>query len=120
MMWIGPAGTFTPLHFDLTNNLIVQVVGTKKVIMSPPSQTQRLYNYRHVFSAVHDITDEGQLARYPLARGAQTIEIDLHAGEILFVPIGWWHQVTALDFSVTLTHTNFRWPNEGHESFPRG
>ncbi|HZG46089.1 MAG TPA: DUF6065 family protein [Allosphingosinicella sp.] len=120
MMWIGPAGTFTPLHFDLTNNLIVQVVGTKKVIMSPPSQTQRLYNYRHVFSAVHDITDEGQLARYPLARGAQTIEIDLHAGEILFVPIGWWHQVTALDFSVTLTHTNFLWPNEGHESFPRG
>jgi hypothetical protein len=37
---------------------------------------------------------------------------------LLFVPIGWWHQVTALDFSVTLTYTNFRWPNRGRESFP--
>jgi hypothetical protein len=29
MLWIGPAGTFTPLHFDLTNNLLAQVVGSK-------------------------------------------------------------------------------------------
>jgi len=118
MMWMGPAGTFTPLHFDLTNNLIVQVVGAKRVIMSPPSQTPKLYNHRHVFSAVHDITDEARLNHYPRARSAQTIEVDLEAGDILFMPIGWWHQVTALDFSVSLTYTNFRWPNEGSASFP--
>lgn len=118
MMWVGPAGTFTPLHFDLTNNLIAQVVGAKRVVMAPPSETQRLYNHRHVFSAVHDITDEARLNLYPLARSARTIEVDLEAGDLLFVPIGWWHQVTSLDFSVTLTYTNFRWPNRGHESFP--
>ena len=27
MPWIGPAGTFTPLHHDLTNNLLVQITG---------------------------------------------------------------------------------------------
>lgn len=118
MMWVGPGGTFTPLHFDLTNNLIAQIVGAKHVILLPPSETPRLYNHRHVFSAVHDIADENQLAQYPLARGAETVEFDLRPGDLLFVPLGWWHQVTALDFSVTLTHTNFRWPNEGSASYP--
>jgi hypothetical protein len=119
MMWIGPMGTFTPLHFDLTNNLIVQVVGAKRVVMLPPSETPRLYNNTHVFSAVHDINDDAMLARYPLARDAETFEVELNAGDALFVPIGWWHQVTSLDFSVTLTYTDFRWPNEGHAEYPR-
>jgi hypothetical protein len=120
MMWIGPAGTFEPLQFDLGNNLVAQVAGAKRVVMAPPAETQRLYNQRDTFSAVRDITDEAQLNLYPLARAARTYEVDLEAGDLLFVPIGWWHQVTALDFSVTLTYTNFRWPNRGRESFPAG
>jgi hypothetical protein len=118
MMAVGPAGMFSPLQFALSNLLVAQVVGATRVVMAPPSETQRLYNQRHVFSAVHDITDEARLNLFPLARAAQTMEIDLAAGDLLFVPIGWWHQVTALDFSVTLTYTHFRWPNRGHESFP--
>ena len=118
MMWMGPAGTFTPLHFDLTNNLIAQVVGAKHLTLLPPSETQRLYNHKHVFSAVHDITDEAQLRQHPRAREAQAFEVDLEPADALFVPIGWWHQVTALDFSVTLTYTNFHWPNEAHKGYP--
>jgi len=118
MMWVGPAGTFTPLHFDLTNNLIAQVQGAKRVVLAAPSETQRLYSQHGMFSEVRDITDEAQLNLYPLARAAKTFDVDLEPGDLLFVPIGWWHQVTALDFSVTLTYTDFRWPNRGHESFP--
>jgi hypothetical protein len=118
MPWIGPLGTFTPLHFDLTNNMIVQVVGSKRFIMVPPSESRLLYNHRHVFSAVHDIADEAALDRYPLAREAMTYEFDLEAGELLFIPIGWWHQVTALDFSVSFTHTDFHWNNDFHTTFP--
>jgi hypothetical protein len=119
MMWIGPAGTFTPLHFDLTNNLIAQIVGRKRVILLPPSESARLHHGRHVFSAVRDLEDEAQLALYPSAREARRFIVDLGAGDLLYSPIGWWHQVRAFDFSVTLTYTNFRWPNEGFESFPR-
>jgi hypothetical protein len=118
MMSIGPAGTFEPLQFDLANKLIAQVSGAKRVVMARPAETQRLYNQRDTFSAVRDITDEAQLNLYPLARAARTYEVDLEAGDLLFVPVGWWHQVTALDFSVTLTYANFRWPNRGRESFP--
>lgn len=42
----------------------------------------------------------------------------LEPGDALFIPLGWWHQVTALDFSVMYTHTNFRWPNDFHMSHP--
>jgi len=36
MVWIGPKDTFTPLHHDLTNNLILQIVGRKRIILAAP------------------------------------------------------------------------------------
>jgi hypothetical protein len=119
MVWIGPPGTFTPLHFDLTNNLLAQLVGRKQVTLLPPSETPRLHHNRHVFSDVHDIGDESRLSLYPSARDARRFEIDLGPGELLYVPIGWWHQVRSREFSVMLTYTNFLWPNAGHDTYPR-
>ena len=116
---IGPMGTFTPLQFGLANQLIAQVAGETRAILLPPSETPRLYNRQHVYSDVHDITDEAMLAKFPLARGAEMFELELNAGDILFVPVGWWHQFTALDFSVMLSYFDFRWPNEGQASFPK-
>lgn len=118
LFWLGPMGTYTPLHFDLTNNLLAQVRGSKRIILLPPSETQYLYNHRHVFSPVHDIMNEDCLDRYPLARNAFTYEVTLAPGELLYIPIGWWHQVTALDFSITLTFASFLWEEDSHKSFP--
>ena len=39
-------------------------------------------------------------------------------GEMIFMPLAWWHQVRSIDFSVTITYTNFRWPNDGYRDFP--
>lgn len=58
MMWIGPKGTFTPLHHDLTNNLFAQVVGRKKIIMAPANCLPKLYNDIHVFSEISDLESE--------------------------------------------------------------
>lgn len=118
MLWIGPGGTFTPLHFDLTNNLLAQVVGTKHLVLLPPSETGKLANNRHVFSDVHDITDPSFLALYPEAETARQFEVTLNAGDLLYIPVGWWHQVAAEDFSVMLTYTDFVWRNDAYEIFP--
>jgi ribosomal protein L16 Arg81 hydroxylase len=45
--------------------------------------------------------------RYPSVEHARVIECTLEPGELLFLPIGWWHYVEALDASVTMTYTNF-------------
>ena len=39
-------------------------------------------------------------------------EVILGPGDLLFLPVGWWHHVTSLDVTVTLTFTNFRWNND--------
>lgn len=36
LAWLGPAGTFTPLHFDAPGNLLAQVVGVKRVRLHAP------------------------------------------------------------------------------------
>ena len=117
---IGPAGTFVPLHFDLGNQMIAQVAGSQRVILAPPSEARRLGPRGETMSPVQDITDEGQIVLNPAARGARLIELDLAAGELLFIPVGWWWQATATDLSISLTYDRFRWPNDGAADFPRG
>ncbi len=120
MPWIGGAGSFTPLHHDLTNNLIAQVAGRKQFKIVSASSAGRLKNREHVFS---DLAD---LDRPPSDPQAQALldELAIHTvtlspGEIIFMPIGWWHQVRAIDFSISLTFTNFHWKNDFHLSYPR-
>jgi hypothetical protein len=119
MMWIGAANSFTPLHHDLTNNLIGQVVGRKRVKLVPASEVGRLYNDQGVYSAIKDLEDPSlDPVRFGRLEGARIYDIILEPGDLLFVPLAWWHQVRALEFSVTVTYTDFLWPNAAHADFP--
>jgi hypothetical protein len=119
MMWIGPAGTVTSLHHDLTNNFIAQIVGRKKIRLAPAAEVGKLYNHQHVFSEIPDLDDPDiDLALHPRLAQLRFYDITLEPGEILFVPLGWWHQVKSLDFSITVTFTNFRWRNDAFVGYP--
>lgn len=119
MMWIGPAGTVTSLHHDLTDNLIAQLVGRKRIKTVAAADVAKIYNHHHVFSEIADLDDPRiDHARYPLLKELRVYDVVLNPGEALFMPIGWWHQVKSLDFSVTITYTNFRWPNEAYRGYP--
>jgi hypothetical protein len=118
MMWIGPAGTVTSLHHDLTDNLIAQIVGRKRLKVVAAAEVAKIYNHQHVFSEIADLEDPRvDYARYPALKDLRVYDVALNPGEALFMPIGWWHQVKSLDFSVTITYTNFRWPNDWHRNF---
>lgn len=120
MLWLGPAGTITQLHHDLTNNLMVQVVGRKMVKMISPLDTPKLYNHKHVYSRITDVdSPDIDHAAFPLYKEATIVPVPLNPGDVLFIPIGWWHHVRSLDVSMTLTHTNFRRRNDYHTTFPR-
>ena len=121
MPWIGPAGTLTSMHHDLTNNLIAQIVGRKRLKILPAAEVGKIYNTTHVFSDIPDVEDPAiDWTRHPRLATARVYEVELQPGEIIFMPLAWWHQVRALDFSVTATFTNFLWPNDGHETYPAG
>jgi hypothetical protein len=114
--WFGPAGTITPLHHDLTNNFMAQIMGRKRVRLVAPCDLPRIYNMRHCFTDVD--AKAVDLQRFPAMAGVTIHDCVLAPGEILFLPVGWWHHVEALDISVTLAATNFRWNNDFYTNYP--
>jgi len=114
--WFGPAGTITPFHHDLTNNFMIQVAGRKRVRLIAPCDTPNIYNQRHCFSQVDGRAID--LQRFPLMANVTVIDCVLAPGEILFLPVGWWHFVEALDVSITVSTTRFRWDNDFYSHYP--
>jgi ribosomal protein L16 Arg81 hydroxylase len=108
--WFGPAGTVTPLHHDTLMLFHTQVVGRKRWRFISPLQTPLLYNHAGVFSPI-DI-DKPDLHRYPLYAQAQVLEVVVEPGETAYLPLAWWHQVTALDVSLSFSYSNLAVPND--------
>jgi hypothetical protein len=108
--WFGPRGTITQPHHDELNILMSQVLGRKKITLVSPDQTHLLYNNLGVYSDVD--WDTPDYARYPLFKRVKKTEVLLSPGESLFIPVGWWHYVRAVDASLTISFSNFVFPNE--------
>lgn len=114
--WIGPRGTVTPLHHDLTNNLMAQVVGRKLVKLIAPDCLPYVYNHYHCYSQVDpENVDAG---KFPLFSRVKVHDVVIGPGDLLFLPVGWWHHVRSLDPSITITATNFRGINQFNEHYP--
>lgn len=101
-MWLGPAGTVTPLHFDDVNSLLVQVVGRKRIRLYGPHHSSEMRQaemfYADTTRAMIEVPGAGHV-------------FDLQPGDAVFIPVGWWHSVVSFDVSVMLSFTNFGLPN---------
>jgi hypothetical protein len=108
--WFGPAGTVTPLHHDTLMLFHTQVVGRKRWRFISPMDTPKLSNFNGVFSPID--VDKPDLARFPLFADVTMLEVVVEAGETVFLPLGWWHQVTSLDVSLSFSFSNLNIPNQ--------
>jgi hypothetical protein len=109
-LWFGAGGTITPFHYDNANNMMAQVMGTKRILLIPASDGAQMYSGHRYFTEV----DGRKLDydRFPFMRDVTVSTVELAAGEILFVPVGWWHFVETLTTSAMVNFTNFLWPND--------
>jgi len=106
--FLGPAGTVSALHFDGYHNFFVQVYGRKKFTLISPEQSRFVY-YPWAYPRTHySPVNVGRpdLERFPLFQNVTPLEAVVSPGEILFIPVRWWHYVVALEESISL---NFWW-----------
>jgi len=109
-LWVGPAGTRTPLHHDTLMLLHTQVVGRKRWRFVSPLSGPRVYNDFDVYSPVD--FDRLDLARFPEAAKVKVLDVVVEPGETMFLPLAWWHQVSSLDRCISLSFTNIDVPNQ--------
>ncbi|CAM9155846.1 unnamed protein product, partial [Choristocarpus tenellus] len=93
-VYIGPRGTWTPLHHDVLNSYSwsANICGRKHWTLFPPEETPKLYD-RHGQNLVPDIREGGaRESDFPHLSEAVRVEVVQEAGEAIFVPSGWHHQ----------------------------
>jgi hypothetical protein len=108
-VWVGKAGTVTPVHRDVPHNLHVHLTGRKRWLLFRPADSARMYP-RGLFSGMPNFAqvdpERPDLDRYPRFRGIAAVGGVVHPGETLFIPHGWWHHTRTLDDAVSM---NFWW-----------
>jgi histone arginine demethylase JMJD6 len=99
----GAGGKFPLLHYDTwhIHTFLSQIYGVKEYTIFPPEHGQYLYAKGNQ-STLPDF-ENVDLEKYPLYAHATAIRFQLHPGEILFVPAGWWHTTKMLSTSITIS-----------------
>ena len=114
--WFGPAGTITPFHHDLTNNLMAQVIGRKRVLLAPSWDMPLMRNLRDVYCEL-DGRSTSPAPQRKLRRAANPRVLPRTQARSSSCPIGCLHFVEALEISATITFTNFAFDDNDFTSF---
>uniref|UniRef100_A0A0B6ZND8 tRNA wybutosine-synthesizing protein 4 n=1 Tax=Arion vulgaris TaxID=1028688 RepID=A0A0B6ZND8_9EUPU len=87
-------------HYDVMDNILIQVVGKKKVVLFHPNDVDNLYMNGDK-SQVLDV-DNPDLNKYPKFSHARPYRGVLEPGDILFIPALWFHNMTYEDFGIAV------------------
>ncbi len=112
--WFGPGNNFTPLHYDAADNFLAQIRGRKQVILCPPREIARLYPFPFSYAAnpyspaanhmsqVNVLSPD--LTRFPAWADADRVLLELGPGDMLFIPLYWWHAVCGIDQNMSINY----------------
>jgi hypothetical protein len=103
LFWFGMPGTFTPFHFDQCDNLLAQVVGVKRVILIHPKYSEKLNRNKNQHTSFNNSNLSQEHVEKVLLCETEHLVVILRPGQVLYIPKGWWHQVEALTFSISIS-----------------
>lgn len=110
LLLIGLPGNITPVHYDEQQNFFCQVTGHKRVILFHPDQFECLYP----FPLYHPCDRQSQVdfdnpdyERFPKLREAKGLEVIVSPGDVLYIPMYWWHHVESTMNGGITTSVNF-------------
>jgi jumonji domain-containing protein 7 len=127
-LWVGDERAMTTLHKDHYENIYAVVQGSKIFTLYPPAALPLLYPRQCPPKAYHKAGDRWTLAdspydepgatrpwisvdpqapdfeRFPLFRHAVPTRVEVHRGEVLYLPAMWFHQVAQTDGTVAVNY----------------
>ncbi len=98
-LFFGGSGSKVFMHYDidLANILHFHFHGEKQCILFPPSETKYLYKVPHSLISHQDIDFMNpDFEKWPALQKARGYITNLKHGETLYMPEGYWHQMTYL------------------------
>ena len=104
-LWFGPRGTITALHHDVMNVLFAQVYGRKQFILAPSFCLPMAANRVGLRSEIDPVAIDA--ARSPRAAEIPWLHVEVGPGDLLFIPLGWWHWVFAAETSISIGFGDF-------------
>lgn len=107
MLFFGGENSKVFMHYDIdfANILHFHFQGKKRCILFPPSETRYLYKVPHALISREDIDFYNpDFEKFPALKKARGLVTELNHGETLYMPEGYWHQMTYLTpgFSMSL------------------
>lgn len=101
-VWLGNQVT-VPAHFDDGHNLAAVVAGRRRFTLFPPEQVANLYPGPLDFAPTGTPISllnlhKPDYQRFPRAKAAlaSAQQTELLPGDVLYIPLLWWHQVESL------------------------
>ncbi|KAF9682932.1 hypothetical protein SADUNF_Sadunf05G0159200 [Salix dunnii] len=110
-LWMNNAQSRSSTHYDPHHNVLCVVTGSKQVVLWPPSASPFLYPmpvYGEASNHSSVALENPDFSLYPRAKCSMDYsqKVILQAGDALFIPEGWFHQVDSGDFTIAV---NFWW-----------
>jgi hypothetical protein len=101
-LWMGAAAgeePVTALHRDCLTGFLCHLYGRKKFLLYSPDQAEFVYPSKRFngYQPCRVAPSAPDLERYPLFTKARPLETVLEPGDVLINPVGWFHEVYALD-----------------------
>ncbi len=103
----GPAGTVSGYHIDYADNMLAQIRGKKRIRLINSKYKNRMYPKKcfKYFTLISQIDPKNyNEEKFPLFKNTPAYIGDLNAGDIVFIPRRWWHNVEAVSASITFAN----------------
>jgi hypothetical protein len=102
--------TLTGAHFHpYHQSCLAQLYGEKRIVFHAPGQFKRLYP-KHLLANSNNCSRinfrKVDLQQFPRSAEAESLEITLKPGEMVYIPLHWWHTILGLGPNISAA---FHW-----------